>query len=80
MGEMLQMGPRLACWGKIPELQENVPLLLPSPQASSLHGGLRARTVSPVCLHAAVFGLTTRLDHATVHAVIQHWEEFPRMP
>ena len=34
----------------------------------------------PLCLYAAVFGLTAGLYHARVHVVIQSGEEFPRMP
>lgn len=34
----------------------------------------------PLCLYAAVFGLTTGLYHARVHVVIQSRKEFPRMP
>lgn len=32
---------------------------------------------SPLCLKAAVFGLTTGLDHARVHVVIQSRKNFP---
>lgn len=43
-------------------------------------GYYQAEVFSPLCLYAAVLGLTTRLYHARVHVVIQNGEEFPRMP
>lgn len=55
-----------------------VPLRAASPRCGCwpLPGG----GVFPLCLYAAVLGLTTRLYHARVHVVIQNGEEFPRMP
>lgn len=64
------------------EVSEYTVILVPLRAASPRCGcwPLPDGGVFPLCLYAAVWGLTTRLYHARVHVVIQNGEEFPRMP